>query len=296
LKVRTLISIDDLSDDEVDLILDRAVALKGGASPVTGLGAVAGLVFFEPSLRTRVGFAAAAARLGMHPIEVVERRSPQGRQADDIRDALRVVAGYADVVIGRPSVDVDPGWLRRDLGRPYISAGGVGPAAEHPTQALIDLAAIVGIGRPVDQLQVCICGDGRMRAVRSLLKVLARWQPGGLTLAVPEAWRSEVDVPASLNGRTILAGPECLGSADVVYVAGMRHESIDLAERERYLIGPEVMSSLGPSAVVLSPMPVVDEIDPQVRGDSRVRIMSQSDHGLFIRQAILERVLTLDAG
>lgn len=285
---RVLLSVDDLAQGDVRRIL--AHAAKFGSTPrVPGdSGALVGLVFLETSLRTRVGFAAAAARLGWQSIDVTAPRSSATSMAESWQDTLRTVSGFVDVVIARLGRPLDPESVERCAAAPFLNAGDTGSAAEHPSQALIDLFAIEQEAGPVTDLCIAICGDIRMRAVRSLLKLLARTPPKKVVLVTSPALVDIAALPPTLAGRTEFRSLLDLADIDVLYVAGMPHGALPLDERVPLLVGPEALSGLASDAIVLSPLPVIDEIDAAARSDRRIRMFQQSDRSVFVRMAILE--------
>jgi len=169
-----------------------------------------------------------------------------------------------------------------------VSGGDVGPTAEHPSQALIDLFAMEELLGPVGQIDLAIVGDPRMRAVRSLLALLSRRAPASLTLVVDPSHAEEVGLPRALVGRSRLGSWEQLGKCNAVYVAGIPDGAIPLSRREALRVTAERASALSAGCVLLSPMPLIDEMDESARQDHRNKMFEQSDLGLFVRMAILE--------
>lgn len=283
--MRHLLRVDDLRTDEIDAIKSRAEALRAGSDPIDRDGRrLVGLVFLNPSLRTRVGFAAAGQRLGWGVVHVDEVRTAP--TAESIGDTLRTVAGYVDVVVAR-------------LGAPFgdhvsdsfpalvVNGGDGGPSPEHPTQALIDLFAIEQLVGPVSSCRVAMVGDLRMRAARSLLRMLSRRPPRELHLCAPTPF-DQVDPPSSLGDARRWTRLVDVPPVDVLYAVGMPHESIDLARREELRVTRSVIERLPPHSRVLSPLPVLDEISADCAGDDRLGYFAQSDLGLFVRMAVLE--------
>lgn len=290
---RLLLSIEDLDDAAIETILTRARALAAGQPPHR-LSPVVALVFLAASTRTRLGFGAATARMGGVPIDLAELRTAHSMSAaESFADTIRTVSGMVDAVVLRTDHRVE----RDDVVRarcPVIS-GGHGDE-EHPTQALIDFAAIEADCGPVDGLRVTICGDLGMRAVRSLLRLFVRRPPAEIILVAPRGRDDPgVDLPPSLQRRVRRASPNDLPATDVLYLPGLpeRHAGTTLgaAERRPYTATPRLLESLATDGVVLSPLPVVDEIDDEVRRDPRMRAFEQSDRGVHVRIAVLEYVL-----
>lgn len=292
---RLLLSIDDLDDDEIRSLLDRAHALAAGV-PTRTLAPLVGLLFLAESTRTRVGFASAAARLGGSSVEVsTARDGAEMSTAESFGDTVRTLTGMVDVLVVRTPYDLDRRALAEVALTPLVSGGH--SSAEHPTQALIDVLAIEAERGPVGDQRIMMCGDLTMRAVRSLLRLFERMPPARLTLVAPPG--RSVD-PRTLSPRLAArispGSPDDLATTDVLYMpglpAGRGSDHLDGASRARYAVSAERLAGLPADAIVLCPLPVVDEIDEPARRDSRVRIFEQSDRGVFLRIALLEHLLS----
>ncbi|MCV7126966.1 hypothetical protein H7I42_05805 [Mycolicibacterium vanbaalenii PYR-1] len=281
-------TVDALTDTDVDWILSRAEFHR--VRPF-GLNesrrVVIGLVFLETSLRTRIGFASAAARLGFSAVEVTEARHSAVSMPESVEDTVRTVSGYSDVTVARVGIELAPPYGST---RPLISGGDRGPSAEHPTQALIDVFALRRLAIPLDQLTLAICGDLGMRSVRSLFKLLERTPPRRLILVTDPALPRD-DLPATLASVSDYRELTDLGAVDSLYVTGIPHGVVDETVRTRLRVTLEVLDHLSADCAVLCPLPVIDEIDALAMTDPRVRVFDQSDDGLFVRMAILEFAL-----
>lgn len=292
--MRHLVSVDDLATEEVREILDRAAELEAGALGDCG-SFVVGLVFLTPSLRTRVGFTVAAARLGGTSVDVSERRFASGMTSPErFEDTLRTTSGMVDLMVCRTDVAVDLAMLDRHAVSPVICGG---DTLGHPTQALVDLYAIESAMGPVGECRVAMCGDLTQRSARSLLQLFGRFPPRKLVLMAPEA-RAAIpsDVSPALTERAEQRPPEDLGGIDVVYLTGFPPgtKAVPLPDelRLRYALSGERLDDLDADALVLSPLPVIDEIADDARTDPRIGIWSQSDRSVFVRMALLELVRT----
>lgn len=282
--------INDLLECEINSVFDRAASLAGGAAPLDLGRRTAGLVFLDASLRTRVGFAAAAGRLGMVPLEVLDQRASASSMPESIAHTLRTVAGYSDVLIARVPVgiaDVVP-----SNGVPVINGGDAGATPEHPTQALVDVFAIEHqTNRPVTDCRIAICGDLRMRAVRSLLALLSRRIPRDLLLITDSALESGFHVPENLRAIARHGDLSNAREVDVLYAAGIPHLALSESGRSQLRVTGDVLRGMRPDAVLLSPLPVIDEVDREALADPRCRVFVQSDDALHVRTAILEHIL-----
>lgn len=286
-----LLSIDDLGPEGARQVIDRAEQLRAGAAPLELGSPLIGSVFLEGSLRTQSGFAAAAARLGGQCLPVNGSRYTPTVPSETLNDTLRTLSGYVDLIVLRPDTALDVEYVRSNVSTPVLNGGDVGPLFEHPTQGLVDLMAIRTLAGPVHRQRIAICGDLRMRSVTSLLKLfefeppasLVAFQPPSITEVRP-AWRG------GLRGEH--REEISLKDIDVLYIAGMRHDSIPTGERQRFILTAAHLGTMASGGVVLCPMPCIDEISPQARLDSRVKMFEQSDLGMFVRQAVIESMLT----
>lgn len=294
-----ILTVDDLSDGVVAHLMERArhhssPENRAIGRPISSDSPLIGLIFLSASLRTRVGFAAAAHRLGWATIEIAERRASPTSMPETWQDTLRIVSGYVDAAVLRTIEPLVKSEVANVCGRPLLSAGDVGIHSEHPSQALIDMFTIEEELGPVSDLSVAICGDVRMRTVRSLTRLLARRPPKKLVLITDPSLEVEGrdSLPSGLQSMTEIREPWDVGDIDLLYVSGIPHGVLSVPKRERLQVGNNTLRAMRTEAIVLSPMPVIDEIDSCVRGDHRIRMFAQSDRGLYVRMALLEYMLS----
>ena len=289
--VRHLVSIDDLSDEDASEILARASALANGSSP-SSHRLTAALLFLSSSLRTKLGFGTAINRLGGSAIDVSEMRwDPKMSGAETFEDTLRTVTGMTDLTIVRAPVDLAPLVAEHAVG-PVVCGGDL---FGHPSQALIDVFAMERLHGPLESLRIAIVGDLTMRATRSLMQLLSRRQPSELWLVAPPSRRADLVMSEDLAQRTQFGTLDTLRCVDCVLMCGLTPRSGDDylsdAEREPYVLTARRLDSLPPDAIVLSPLPVIDEIDAEARRDPRVQMFQQSDLSVQVRVAVIEHLL-----
>jgi aspartate carbamoyltransferase catalytic subunit len=287
-----IVSVDDLGTEEIRHILSRATGLRDGAASRLTRPPLVGLLFLETSLRTRLGFAAAAARLGGQSVDVVERRGNAAAPPEGWADTLRVVSGNVDLIVARPGRPLGAAArLYPLLVSSFLNGGDAGRRGEHPSQALIDMYAIEQARGPVSELTVAICGDLRMRAVRSLLRLFERFPPRRLVAITDPHLVDDADDGGAPAKHAEQRKPWDVDDVDVLYVAGLPHGALDEPGRARLRVDRKALAALRPDAVVLSPMPVIDEIATTARSDPRIRMFQQSDDALFVRMALIEALL-----
>jgi aspartate carbamoyltransferase catalytic subunit len=298
--IRHLTSPQALDRALIEHLLERAAAFEQAApgEPAPMAGRLLATVFYEPSTRTRFSFEAAMHRLGGQVLSAADAsRNSSAAKGESLEDAIRVIGGYADAIVLRhPEVGAAER-AARVAPVPVINAGD-GPG-DHPTQALLDLYTIKKeLGR-LDRLRIGLAGDLRNgRTVRSLALLLSRFPGNELVLISPPALRMGADVIDSLRQTqqgvretSDLAG--AMASLDVLYqtrIQAERFESSEEYERHRgvYIVTPQLMRWLPERAILMHPLPRLEEIDSMVDADPRAAYFRQARNGLWVRMAVLD--------
>lgn len=291
--MRHLVRDADLDVDGVRGILALAQGWNQG-EPVAPINAVVGLLFLAPSTRTSLGFGAAAARLAAIPLTLADVRvTGPGLPPETLADTLRVLSGMSDVVVCRPPRGVSLDGHDAHLVSPLVNAG---DDRAHPTQALIDLFAVQSLAGPIDEIHLGISGDLRARTVRSMLHVLDLVPPRRLSLFAPPGREADLSgLSPQLRAVTHLHEEPDFAELDVLHLPGLAPErDLPLAEDAHLRWGFSALSAptLPGSAIVLSPGPVIDEVEVSYRADSRLRVFEQSDLGVAVRVGVLRWLLT----
>ncbi|MBN2567071.1 aspartate carbamoyltransferase, partial [Candidatus Woesearchaeota archaeon] len=225
---KDIISINDLSKDEIVHILETAKRMESNAHTKQFLsGKVMGSLFFEPSTRTRLSFESAAQRLGARVVGFADPNVSSAAKGETIHDTAIIVEKYCDVMVIRHPND-GAARAAADAARvPVINAGD--GANQHPTQTLLDLYTIKKTQRKISGLHVAMVGDLKYgRTVHSLASALAKF---GCTLyfVSPEALR----MPAHLLDQLKEAGipfsehleiGEVIGGVDILYMTRIQKE------------------------------------------------------------------------
>lgn len=221
-------------------------------------------------------------------------------KGETVEDTIRIVSGYADGIVIR---HFEQGAAQRaaNVAPVPVINGGDGPG-EHPTQALLDLYTIHHELGQVDDLKVALVGDLRFgRAARSLALLFRQTRNTELVFVAPDAVPMGDDVKQSLDDAGIAWREEpdleqAMSRVDVIYQTRIQRERFATpdeysAVRGVYVITPQMMDKLKQKAIVMHPLPRVDEISPDVDNDPRAAYFRQARNGVFVRMALLNQLL-----
>ncbi|OPX73878.1 MAG: Aspartate carbamoyltransferase [Methanoregulaceae archaeon PtaB.Bin152] len=297
--MRHIISIRDLDRAEIDGILDHAQALQGQEYNSQALkGKLLGLLFFEPSTRTRMSFASAIARLGGQSISMDSVEASSMVKGETLADTIRVVSGYVDAIVLRHPKEGAARLASEFAQVPVINAGD--GAGQHPSQTLLDLYTIRQ-SMPLEGVTVGLLGDLRYgRTAHSLAHALSLYRATLHTIS-PKG----LELPSGLAGELRDTGTEVIEhddvqevvrDLDVLYVTRIQRERFpDSASyfkvASSYRVTPELLTGVRDHLVVLHPLPRVNEIDPRVDHLPYARYFEQSANGIPVRMAMLLRVM-----
>src|SRR5271169_3090064 len=188
-----VVSIEDLETSDIERVFALAdgfaAQLERGEQITTAAGLIMATLFYEPSTRTRLSFESSMHRLGGAVISSADMQASSAAKGESLADTVRVVAGYADLIVLRHPHDGAARVAAEYAPCPVLNAGD--GSREHPTQTLCDLYILRKKKGHLRGLTVALCGDLKFgRTVHSLIYALARF--GANILAVPTAG---MDVP-----------------------------------------------------------------------------------------------------
>lgn len=264
-------------------------------------GRVMATIFYEPSTRTRLSFEAAMIRLGGAVISTENAaQMSSAAKGESLRDTIRIVSGYADVIVLRHHDQGSAAIAAEVAPVPVVNAGD-GPG-EHPTQALLDAYTIRRRRGGLEQLHTVFLGDSLYgRTVHSLCLLLAQYPGQRHTFVSPP----EAEPPGHLLDALREAGVEitvltdvqaAVHDADVLYVTRVQKERFtDLGRYQaasgRYWVGSELLAALPERAMILHPLPRLQELPEATDADPRAAYFEQARLGIPIRMALLGRAL-----
>jgi aspartate carbamoyltransferase catalytic subunit len=264
-------------------------------------GQVMAALFYEPSTRTRLSFEAAMLRLGGQTMGTDNAREfSSAAKGETLEDSIRIVGGYADVIVIRHNEEGAAKRAASVSSVPIINAGD-GPG-QHPTQALLDIYTIKDELNRVDGIKVAMVGDlANGRTVRSLTYLLSKFKDIKIWFVAPPAVAMRDDLKTHLDEHHISwVETEDLESVlpevDVVYMTRIQKErfadpDVYNAVKGIYRLDARSLALMRKYAIVMHPLPRIDEIAPEVDEDPRAAYFRQARNGLPVRMALLDRLL-----
>jgi aspartate carbamoyltransferase catalytic subunit len=304
LKGKHFLTLKGRSRDELDHIFEVAESMEPVAQQRTKLdiaqGKILGTLFFESSTRTRLSFEAAMHRLGGDVITVASAASSRvgSSYGETLGDTAHVVDGYADIVAIRHKTVGAADEYARASNVPVIDAAtGYGDGAKHPTQGLIDLYTIRKELGSIDGKVVMISGDLTKRVMQSLAyglayydaKVYFAW-PEDDKYQLPSAAATTLDV-MGLNYERVSSYHEVSDQVDVIYGVGPAL-TWDEKSPDEFIYNLELMEAKAKEgAIVLHPLPRVDELAFDLDGTKYARYFEEAHNGVPVRMALLALIL-----
>ena len=267
-------------------------------------GRIMASLFYEPSTRTRFSFESAMLRLGGSVITTENAREfSSAAKGESLSDSTRIMNGYADVIVMRHNEAGSAARASEISCIPVINAGD--GAGQHPTQALLDMYTIVDAFTGKNSLKIAMVGDLRYgRTVRSLSYLLTKYENVEIIFVSPPVCKMEGDIKAYLDKYNVPWREETdlakvAPEVDCVYMTRIQKERFHDPEdykmaAGKYILTPERIRTMKPDAIIMHPLPRVDEIPKEVDDDPRARYFQQAMNGLYIRMALLYLLLNKD--
>jgi len=298
--MKDIISIHDFDRDQIEGVLKSAQIMERFIQGTDILeGKILATLFFEPSTRTHLSFESAMKRLGGKVIGFSESSSTSVAKGETLQDTVRITEQYSDIIVIRHPRDGAARLAAEVTSIPVINAGD--GTNQHPTQTLLDLYTIQKELGNIDGLTIGMMGDLKYgRTVHSLSCALS-WFDVSLQVLSPPGLELPSYITEDLMEKSIdiveVEDMEDL-SVDVLYVTRIQKERFpDLEEYEKvrgsYRITIKTLDHLG-EAIILHPLPRVDEIDPEVDTTPNALYFKQAWNGVPVRMALLASALGWD--
>lgn len=298
LKGKNLISLNDYTKAEIGHILKTGLELSKDRKIYAELlrGLVGGMMFYEPSTRTRLSFESAILRLGGKVLGFSDAGSSSTKKGESLADTVRVMDDYCDIIVLRHPREGSALLASSYSTVPLINAGDGGH--RHPTQTLADIFMLKKEFGRITGLKIAICGDLKFgRTVHSLLETLSRWEGNSFNLISPK----ELRIPVWLRNKMDAADVDVMESndlkkgmadADVLYMTRIQKERFFSEEeylklKNAYILNADKLRDAPEGMIVMHPLPRVNEIDYDVDNDQRSRYFEEAANSVPVRMALV---------
>ena len=298
---KSIISVRDLDKQKLESIFDatnKIIDMSGDQRREIARGKTLGYLFFEPSTRTRLSFEAAMALLGGTSIGIADVLSSSVHKGETLGDTVKIISSYCDVLALRHSLDGSSRFAAEASNKPVINAGS--GTEEHPTQTIQDLFTIRKEKKKIDGLKIGIAGDLKYgRTVYSLLYGLSNYDVD-VHLISPESLRIRSDstyvIKKELSYTESTTLDDYIDDLDVLYVTRIQKERFPDEEeyvnvKGSYVIGLDMIKKMKDDAIILHPLPRVDEISTDVDKTKQAKYFEQAEYGKYTRAALLGLIL-----
>tara|TARA_B100000029_G_scaffold516569_1_gene631235 strand:+ start:14352 stop:15287 length:936 start_codon:yes stop_codon:yes gene_type:complete len=296
---RDIVSIKDFQRPDLDYLFHVANEIKTSLPNDSLKNKSIGLMFLEPSTRTRLSFESAMNSLGGKSISFGNLSDSSTQKGENLSDSLLTMDQYVDAIILRHASEGVSRYASEICKNPIINAGS--GSEEHPTQAMLDVYTILNECGKVDNLNIAIFGDLKYgRTVYSLLYALSNYKPNiYLVSPKPLQLRSDplIELKNTLNISVHENLQDIISDLDVIYTTRIQKERFpDLQEYERvkgsYKIDNNLLTNAKENLVLLHPMPRSDEIPGEIDNTPYAKYFNQVSAGKLIRSTLLHLIFT----
>lgn len=295
------ISIDQLSIDRIDRVLNRAEEYVRSGIPEGALrGKIIASLFFEPSTRTRLSFEAAVHRLGGRVIGVLGAESTSLAKGESLEDTIRMVDSYADMIVMRHP-DMFSAKRAADVAVHSVINAGDG-ANEHPTQTLLDLFTIKHSQGSLNGKKIAFVGDLKYgRVPHSTARSLALFPDTVQYWVSPQ----QLCMPEEVKKDVVAKGVQIIETEDLVSVIPQvdilimtrvqKERFANEAEYESvkniYTLTPEMCAQAQPHMKIMHPLPRLTEIPSSIDPTPYAYYFEQASFGVPVRAALLSLIV-----
>ncbi len=303
MKLEHVLESQQFDKDLLFSLFEDADRLRGSGFSNVLNNKILGVVFYEPSTRTRLSFESAMLRLGGNVIGTENAKEfSSASKGESLEDSTRVIASYVHGIVMRHSEEGAAKKAADVSNVPIINAGD--GRGQHPTQALLDVYTIYRELGSLDDLKIAVVGDlANGRTSRSLCYLLGKFRNNHITFVSPDCLSMGQDLKDYLKENDTSFCEEndlndVLPKLDVVYMTRIQKERMSIEDYEiskgRYVINGDNFNMIKNSSIIMHPLPHVEEIDLPIsieKEDKRVAYFRQAENGLYSRMALLNHLL-----
>ena len=301
-KNKNIISIKDFERSDIDYILDEASKLENIAKSreisEDLKGKILGLMFFEPSTRTKMSFETAMKRLSGECIGFENTGSSSVSKGESIADTAKMFEGYCDALVIRHELEGVSKFISDIVDVPVINAGD--GAGQHPTQTLLDLYTIKDEIGSIDNLKIALIGDLKYgRTVHSLANALTLYDDVELYFVSPPELKMPQEIlhdldKVNMSYTEVSKISDIIDKVNVLYVTRIQKErfgDVDdyLQIKGAYIIDKKMLE--GKELIVMHPLPRIDEINGDVDNTKYNKYFTQAANAVPVRMAILKTLI-----
>lgn len=302
ISIKNLLNSHDLTKEDLLEIIDLGNAIFKSPADFSHIadGKLLGTLFFEPSTRTRLSFESAMLRLGGSVIGFSDASISSAKKGESLQDTVRTVSQYADIIAMRHPQEGAAYLASLASDCPIINAGDGGH--QHPTQTLTDMLTISNYKEGFDNHVIGICGDLKYgRTVHSLIKILNLFEGNKFILISPD----ELKLPKYVKEEVfdeksqyeeVRSLDEVIDKVDILYMTRIQRERFYSDAqytrlKDSYLLDEEKMELAKDDMIVMHPLPRVNEISKAVDKDPRAVYFNQAKFGMYVRMALIMKLL-----
>ena len=304
-ELKNIISIKDLERSDIDYIIDEASKLEDIAKSreisEELKGKILGLMFFEPSTRTKMSFETSMKRLSGECIGFENTGSSSVSKGESIADTAKMFEGYCDALVIRHEMEGVSKFISDVVDVPVINAGD--GASQHPTQTLLDVYTIKKEIGSIDNIKIALIGDLKYgRTVHSLANALTLYDNVELYFVSPDKLKMPQEIlhdldKAGMSYTETSNISDVIDKVNVLYVTRIQKErfaDIDdyLEIKGAYIINKKMLE--GKDLIVMHPLPRIDEIDGDVDDTKYNKYFTQAANAVPVRMAILKTLIKND--
>ena len=300
--IKNIISIKDFERADIDYILDEASKLENIAKSREVCedlkGKILGLMFFEPSTRTKMSFETAMKRLSGECIGFENTGSSSVSKGESIADTAKMFEGYCDALVIRHELEGVSKFISDLVDVPVINAGD--GASQHPTQTLLDLYTIKQEIGSIDNLKIALIGDLKYgRTVHSLANALTLYDNVELYFVSPPELKMPQEILHDLDKKNMTYTEvsnisDIIDNVNVLYLTRIQKERFGDIEdylkiKGAYIINKKMLE--GKDLIVMHPLPRIDEINGDVDNTKYNKYFTQAANAVPVRMAILKTLI-----
>ena len=302
---KSLVSISDLSKEEIVGLLNKAAEFEKNPNQRILQGKVVATLFFEPSTRTRLSFETAVNRLGGRVIGFSDAKTSSQSKGETLKDTIMMVSNYADVIVMRHYLEGAARYASEISPVPIVNAGD--GANQHPSQTMLDLYSIYKTQGTLENQVITMVGDLKYgRTVHSLVQALSFFNPRFHFIApdllrMPHGYRDFCKTHNLYYDEQETFDESVINSTDILYMTRIQRERFsDLREYEQvkniYCLRKSMLDGAKDNLRILHPLPRVNEIAYDVDESDKAYYFQQAQNGLYCREAIICRMLGIKVG